>query len=68
MWSNPASTTFGSEFITDQAGDYVLSETTVDGYTNGTWSCGGAPLTNMGLFSGATVTVGLGDTITLMFP
>lgn len=61
-WSNPSSTTGGSELVASEPGTYTLSEADVPGYTEGTWSCidddeQDVPVSNGGLFSGADVTV-----------
>jgi hypothetical protein len=68
-WSNPASTTGGSELVASEPGIYTLSEADVGGYTEGTWSCidgegHDVPVTNGGHFSGADVTVAPGQDVT----
>jgi hypothetical protein len=68
-WSDPSSTTGGSELVATQAGTYTLSETDVEGYAEGIWSCldqddQEVPVTNGGLFSGADVTVAEGRQVT----
>ncbi|WP_299881438.1 hypothetical protein [uncultured Cocleimonas sp.] len=38
-WSNPSSTTGGSEIVTTSAGTYTLSEIDFASYAEGSWSC-----------------------------
>ena len=60
-WTNPDSTTGGTEQVETEAGTYTLSEADVNGYTEGVWSCmddqGEVPVSNGGAFDGADVTV-----------
>ena len=61
VWANPASTTGGTETVSDQPGTYLLSEADIEGWDEGNWSCGDSggnlPVTNGGLFSGSMVTI-----------
>jgi len=45
VWTDPNSTTGGSEEVATSAGTYILSEGSVAGYSNGTWSCTGGTFT-----------------------
>jgi hypothetical protein len=67
-WTNPDSTTGGSELVAISAGTYTLSEALLDDYDEGNWACtdadGEVPVTNGGDPSGADVTVVVGQDVT----
>ena len=61
-WGDPASTEGGIRFVSGKPGTYTLSETDLEGYMEGRWSCRdtkyhSVPVSNDGHFSGAEVVV-----------
>jgi len=70
LWPTPASTSSDSVVVSSISGTYTLSEIDLSDYMEGTWACSDdsdgsfVPVTNGGTFSGSTVVVSAGQSVT----
>jgi hypothetical protein len=60
---NGSTTTYTSNQLSVPVGTYSLTEGTVSGYTNGTWSCTGAAGAVVGTFNAGSVAIASGETV-----